>query len=85
MLIVNFDLYPSSGQSETRYPNGEKVISFPDGTIRHMYPNEEEKVVFGNGTVQYIHGNGDKTIEFTDGQREIHSKDYKVIVLIIIL
>ncbi len=71
-------LFCYSGQVETRYANSEKAIKFPDGTIRHVYPNGEEKVAFANGTIQYVHNNGDKTIEFTDGQREIHSKNYKV-------
>ena len=67
-----------SGQTETRSPSGEKMVEFPDGTIRHIYPNGEERVIFANGTVQYIHTNGDKTIQFTDGQKEIHTKKFKV-------
>ena len=67
-----------SGQKETNYPDGTKQINFPDGTVRHLYPNGEEKDTFVNGTVQYIHSNGDKTIEFHDGQREVHTKKYKV-------
>ena len=40
-------------------------------------------MVFPNGTVQHQHTNGDITIEFPDGQRELHTKQFKVIAEIV--
>ena len=43
-----------------------------------MYPNGEEKVEFVDGVIQYMYTNGNKTIDFPDGQKETHTKQYKV-------
>ena len=43
-----------------------------------MYPNGEEKVEFVDGVIQYMYSNGNKSIDFPDGQKETHTKEYKV-------
>lgn len=43
-----------------------------------MLLDGKEKIVFADGTVQQVQPNGNRTIDFPDGQREIHTKQYKV-------
>ncbi len=40
--------------------------------------NGAEETVFADGTIQNLDINGDKTISFPNGQREIHTQNYKV-------
>ncbi len=42
-----------------------------------------EESIFEDGTVIRIDKNQEKTMEFPNGQREIHTKDYKVRKLLI--
>lgn len=37
-----------------------------------------EESIFEDGTVIRVEKNGDKTMEFANGQREVHTTDYKV-------
>ena len=69
---------PPSSQSEKHYPNGTKEITFPDQTVKYIYPNGEEESVFPDSTVQKLHPNGDRTIVFANGQKEFHTKEFKV-------
>ena len=67
-----------SNQTEKHYPDGTKEITFPDQTIKYLFANGNEESVFADGTVLRLDKNGDKTMEFPNGQREIHTKQYKV-------
>ena len=67
-----------SKQIEKHYPDGTKEITFPDQTIKYLYPNGAEECVFSDGTIQKVNKDGERTIEFPNGQREMHTKYYKV-------
>ncbi|XP_072907745.1 uncharacterized protein [Hemitrygon akajei] len=67
----------SNNQIEKHYPDGKKEIIFPDQTIKHLFPDGHEKSIFPDGTVVNLQKNGDKIIEFNNGQREIHTPQYK--------
>ncbi|XP_078261302.1 uncharacterized protein LOC144596625 isoform X2 [Rhinoraja longicauda] len=66
-----------NNQIEKHYPDGKKEIIFPDQTVKHLFPNGYEKSIFPDGTVVHLQKHGDKIIEFTNGQREIHTVQYK--------
>ena len=48
--------------------------------MKRVWPSGEEESVFADGTVQKLLVNGNRVIEYTNGQRETHTKDYKVYV-----
>nr|XP_044617460.1 T-complex protein 10A homolog 2 isoform X2 [Equus asinus] len=62
--------------AEKFYPDGSKEIMFPDGTVKHLKDGQEE-IVFPDGTTVSVERNGDKTIVFSNGQREIHTAQFK--------
>ncbi|XP_071180159.1 centrosomal P4.1-associated protein-like isoform X1 [Mytilus edulis] len=66
-----------NNQQEKHYPDGTKEITFADQTIKYLFPNGSEESIFSDGTVIRVDKNGDKTMEFPNGQREIHTNDYK--------
>ena len=68
-----------SQQSEKHYPDGTKEITFPDQTVKYLFPNGIEESIFADGTVIRVEKSGDKTMEFPNGQREIHTPQYKVL------
>ena len=77
-LHIQFHFYLFSKQIEKHYPDGTKEIIFPDQTIKYLYPNGAEECVFSDGTIQKVSVDGERTIEFPNGQRETHTKFYKV-------
>uniref|UniRef100_A0A9L0JLQ3 Centromere protein J C-terminal domain-containing protein n=1 Tax=Equus asinus TaxID=9793 RepID=A0A9L0JLQ3_EQUAS len=74
------EIQPPGGQklcsAEKFYPDGSKEIMFPDGTVKHLKDGQEE-IVFPDGTTVSVERNGDKTIVFSNGQREIHTAQFK--------
>ncbi|XP_043552208.1 centromere protein J-like [Chiloscyllium plagiosum] len=66
-----------NNQIEKHYPDGKKEIIFPDQTVKHLFPDGREESIFPDGTIVNLQNNGDKTIEFNNGQREIHTSQYK--------
>jgi len=64
-------------QTEKHYPDGTKEISFPDHTIKYLFPNGSEESIFPDGTVIRLESNGQRTMEFPNGQRELHTQQYK--------
>ncbi|GCC30295.1 hypothetical protein chiPu_0008743 [Chiloscyllium punctatum] len=66
-----------NNQIEKHYPDGKKEIIFPDQTVKHLFPDGHEESIFPDGTIVNLQNNGDKTIEFNNGQREIHTSQYK--------
>ena len=46
--------------------------------MKRVWPSGEEESVFADGTVQKLLVNGNRVIEYTNGQKETHTKDYKV-------
>ncbi|XP_071945251.1 centrosomal P4.1-associated protein-like [Antedon mediterranea] len=67
----------ANNQMEKHYPDGTKEITFPDQTIKYLFPNGREESIFGDGTVLRMEQNGDKVMEFANGQREVHTAQYK--------
>ncbi|XP_064612712.1 centromere protein J-like isoform X2 [Liolophura sinensis] len=66
-----------NNQVEKHYPDGTKEITFPDQTVKYLFPSGVEESVFTDGTVIRVEKSGDKTIEFPNGQREIHTQQFK--------
>ena len=75
---IHFASLSFSKQVEKHYRDGTKEIIFPDQTIKYLYPNGAEECVFSDGIIQKINVEGERTIEFPNGQRETHTKCYKV-------
>ncbi|XP_019911859.2 uncharacterized protein si:ch211-140l13.3 isoform X2 [Esox lucius] len=64
-------------QIEKHHPGGKREIVFPDQTIKYIYPDGKEESIFPDGTVVKLSETGVKTVEFNNGQREIHTSQYK--------
>ncbi|KAK6297392.1 hypothetical protein J4Q44_G00319750 [Coregonus suidteri] len=64
-------------QMEKHHPDGKREIVFPDQTIKYLYPGGREESIFPDGTVVKLSESGEKTVEFNNGQREIHTSQYK--------
>ncbi|XP_042695197.1 centromere protein J [Centrocercus urophasianus] len=67
----------SNGQIEKHYPDGKKEITFPDQTIKSLFTDGQEESIFPDGTIVRIQRDGSKTIEFNNGQRELHTSQFK--------
>nr|XP_020741617.1 T-complex protein 10A homolog 2-like isoform X2 [Odocoileus virginianus texanus]XP_020741618.1 T-complex protein 10A homolog 2-like isoform X2 [Odocoileus virginianus texanus] len=63
-------------QTEKVCSDGSKEITFPDGTVWRLNDGREE-TVFPDGTIVSVERNGDKTIVLSNGQREIHTAQFK--------
>uniref|UniRef100_UPI00358F513C centromere protein J isoform X2 n=1 Tax=Myxine glutinosa TaxID=7769 RepID=UPI00358F513C len=64
-------------QMEKHYPDGTTEIVFPDETIKYLHPDGNEESIFPDGTIIRLQQNGDKVIEFDNGQREVHTTEFK--------
>ncbi|NXX43908.1 CENPJ protein, partial [Tricholaema leucomelas] len=63
--------------SEKHYPDGKKEITFPDQTIKNLFTDGQEESIFPDGTIVRIQRDGSKSIEFNNGQRELHTSQFK--------
>ncbi|XP_031523434.1 T-complex protein 10A homolog 2 isoform X2 [Papio anubis] len=63
-------------QTEKFYRDGSKEIVFPDGTVKHLKDGQED-TLFPDGTIVRVERNGDKTIVLSNGQKEIHTAQFK--------
>ncbi|XP_011373771.1 centromere protein J isoform X1 [Pteropus vampyrus] len=70
-------LHFSSGQIEKHFPDGRKEITFPDRTVKHVFADGQEESAFPDGTVVRTQRDGNKIIEFSNGQREVHTAQFK--------
>ncbi|EMP36444.1 Centromere protein J [Chelonia mydas] len=70
-------LHFSNGQIEKHYPDGRKEITFPDQTIKNLFMDGGEESIFPDGTIVRVQRDGSKTIEFNNGQRELHTPQFK--------
>ncbi|MBN3308224.1 CENPJ protein, partial [Amia calva] len=68
--------FPNS-QIEKHFPDGRKEIIFPDQTIKNLYPDGQEESIFPDGSIIRVKLDGSKVIEFNNGQREVHTAEYK--------
>ena len=53
-------------------------MRFPDGTVKTVQPGGAEESLFSDGTLQRIHVDRTREIQYPNGQREIHTPDFKV-------
>ncbi|XP_053561553.1 centromere protein J [Bombina bombina] len=67
----------SNGQIEKHFPDGKKEITFPDQTIKNLYTDGREESIFPDGTIITLQPDGSKLIEFDNGQRELHTAQFK--------
>ncbi|KAM5289401.1 LOW QUALITY PROTEIN: centrosomal P4.1-associated protein [Ctenodactylus gundi] len=70
-------LHFSSGQIEKHFPDGRKEITFPDQTIKNLFADGQEESIFPDGTIVRVQCNGNKIIQFNNGQRELHTAQFK--------
>ncbi|XP_070433855.1 centromere protein J isoform X1 [Equus przewalskii] len=70
-------LHFSSGQIEKHFPDGRKEITFPDQTVKNLFADGQEESVFPDGTIVRVQRDGNKIIEFNNGQRELHTAQFK--------
>ncbi|XP_077014886.1 centrosomal P4.1-associated protein isoform X2 [Tamandua tetradactyla] len=70
-------LHFSSGQTEKHFPDGRKEITFPDQTIKNLFADGQEESIFPDGTIVRVQRDGNKIIEFNNGQRELHTAQFK--------
>ncbi|XP_010010214.1 PREDICTED: centromere protein J-like [Nestor notabilis] len=66
-----------NNQIEKHYPDGTKEIVFPDSTVKCLYSNGFKETIFPDGTVVKAEKNGDKIVVFSNGQKEIHTVQFK--------
>ncbi|KAL1254028.1 hypothetical protein QQF64_016257 [Cirrhinus molitorella] len=66
-----------NNQREKLHPDGTREISFPDGTVKILHCDGREESIFPDGTVVKISQHREKVVEFSNGQREIHTAQYK--------
>lgn len=64
---------------ERRTKNGTTEVSFPDGSVRLLQSDGTEKWILHDGTIVETFPDGDKILSFPNGQREVHTKEHKVI------
>lgn len=69
----------SSGQTERRYADGSSEISFPNGCVRYCDPSGKDEWRFADGTVIKTNELGHKILLMANGQKEIHTKEFKVV------
>ncbi|XP_058526980.1 centromere protein J [Ochotona princeps] len=70
-------LHFSSGQIEKHFPDGRKEITFPDQTVKNLFADGQEESIFPDGTIVRIQCDGNKIIQFSNGQRELHTAQFK--------
>jgi centromere protein J len=46
--------------------------------VKYLFADGSQESVFTSGVIQRVAGNGDMTIEHPNGQREIHTDQFKV-------
>lgn len=64
---------------ERRSKDGTVEVSFPDGSVRILQTNGTEKWALPDGTIAETSADGEKLLILPNGQREVHTKDHKVI------
>ncbi|NWV66651.1 CENPJ protein, partial [Malurus elegans] len=84
--------YADAQITHTAYPDGIEVLQFPNNQIEKYYPDGTQEIVFPDHTVKYLYSdglketsfpdgtvvlNGDKIVVFGDGQREIHTTQFR--------
>lgn len=64
---------------EKHYPDGTKEVTFDDSTYKLLLPSGIQECIYPNGTVvREEPENSQKLLLLPNGQREVHSAEYKV-------
>lgn len=79
--IFNVFIKYFSGYIERRYPDGSLQAHCSNGTVRWIKPGNYEECRFPDGTLVSINADGEQTLRFPNGQVEIHTSEYKVLVV----
>ncbi|NXW78713.1 CENPJ protein, partial [Hirundo rustica] len=66
-----------NNQIEKHYPNSTQEIVFPDHKVKCLYSDGLQETVSLDGTVVKVEKNGDKLAVLSDGQREIHTVQFR--------
>ncbi|GAB1608454.1 hypothetical protein Ahia01_001129600 [Argonauta hians] len=66
-----------TGQVEKLYPNGSQEITFPNHTKKYLLEDGTEESHCLDGTVIKVEASGIRTLTFPNGQREIHTDQFK--------
>ncbi|NXL01000.1 CENPJ protein, partial [Mesembrinibis cayennensis] len=66
-----------NNQIEKHYPDGTQEIVFPDHTVKCLYSDGLKETFFPDGTVVKVEKNGDKIVVFSNGQKEVHTAQFK--------
>ncbi|CAD5123738.1 DgyrCDS12055 [Dimorphilus gyrociliatus] len=67
------------GQVEKHYPDGTKEVTFDDSTYKLLLPSGIQECIYPNGTVvREEPETAQKLLLLPNGQREVHSAEYKV-------
>ncbi|KAM4694263.1 uncharacterized protein O3C94_004708 [Discoglossus pictus] len=64
-------------QIEKHHPDGTKEIVFPDRTVKLLFKDGREETTFPDGTIVKLERTGYKTVIFRNGQKEIHTAQFK--------
>ncbi|XP_054676190.1 uncharacterized protein LOC129204357 isoform X2 [Grus americana] len=66
-----------NNQIEKYYPDGTQEILFPDHTVKCLYSDGFKETFFPDGTVVKVEKNRDKIVVFSNGQKEVHTAQFK--------
>ncbi|XP_064913697.1 centromere protein J isoform X4 [Columba livia] len=66
-----------NNQIEKHYPDGTQEIVFPDHTVKCLYSDGSKETFFPDGTIVKVEKNGDKIVTFSNGQKEVHTAQFK--------
>ena len=62
-----FEYLKKSGQLEKHYPDGTKVLNYPDGTIANVQPDGTKVLTYPDGTVTNFYPDNYQETFFPDG------------------
>lgn len=67
-----------SGQTEKHYKDGKVEIEYVDGKKHTVFPDHKEIWNYLDGSVLTVDPNGHRELVLLNGQREIHTNEFKV-------
>lgn len=84
MSNISIFINSFSGQVEKRLTDGTVEISFPNGSSRKIFPDGLEEWTFSDKSVLKTNKKtGYRMLELPNGQKEIHTSEYKVILFVL--
>lgn len=83
-ILINYKLFEFySGQTEKHYKDGKVEIEYVDGKKHIVYPDRKEVWNYLDGSVLTVDPNGHRELVLINGQREIHTNEYKVCIILL--